>query len=277
MYRTKSLAAAFIASLGCLAFAAPSAGLAQTTDVAFGQNVASVTYGPYLRFELGGANADLSDAYWLPPGAEDPRVNFDPIPNDDWRGLAGAAVGYDWQNGFRADLSVFSTGTTGLTAPCSSVSNQTPCNEHADITDAAIESRGLMGNVFYAPLEARGSTEVLQPFIVAGLGFARNEMSPWTRTKNPENPTFEKGQVRTFEGSESNDMVWSLGAGASLQLTRPGQWPVILETSYRYYDYGSVSGEVDPVDTGSSARQGFTVDHTDHVISVSIRIPLQRY
>ena len=278
MHSFKSFAVALTTSVGCLAFAAPSAGLAQTTDVAFGQNVASVTYGPYVRFELGGARHDLSDAYWLPPGEDDPRINFGPIPNDDWRGFGGAAIGYDWQNGFRADVSLFSTGTIGLTAPCSSASDATECNTHADITDASIESSGLMANLFYAPFEAQGSTAVLQPFIVAGLGFARNEMGPWTRTKNLDNDTYGEGTIRTFEGATSTDLAWSVGLGASLQLTRPGKWPVILEAAYRYYDYGSVSGGVDPIgDTRSSARQGFTLDHTDQVISLAIRVPLQRF
>lgn len=275
---SKSFAAAFVTTLGCLAFAAPSPGFAQTTDVAFGQNVASVTYGPYVRFELGGARHDLSEGYWLPPGASDPRVNFKPIPKDDWRGLAGSAVGYDWQNGFRADVSFFTTGTIGLTAPCSSVTNLTPCSEHADITDASIESSGLMGNLFYAPFEAQGSTAVLQPFVVAGLGFAHNEMGPWTRTKNPDNDTVSEGTVRTFEGASSTDFAWSVGLGASLQLTRPGEWPVIIEMAYKYYDYGTVSGGVDPIgDTRSIPREAFTLDHTARVISVAIRVPLQRF
>ena len=280
MYRFKSFAAAFVTTVGCLAFAAPSAGLAQTTDVAFGQNVASVTYGPYVRFELGGATPDLSDAYWLPPGDDDPRINFGPIPNDDWRGLGGAAFGYDWQNGFRADVSLFTTGTIGLTAPCIGVVelDPSPCSVHADITDASIESRGLMGNLFYAPFEAQGSTAVFQPFVVAGLGFARNEMGPWTRTKNPDNDTVSEGTVRTFEGASSTDFAWSVGLGASLQLTRPGEWPVIFEMAYKYYDYGTVSGGVDPIgDTRGIPRQGFTLDHTDQVLSLAIRVPLQRF
>ncbi|MGJ8621473.1 MAG: outer membrane protein [Yoonia sp.] len=277
MISTKSYTAAFVATLGILAFAAPGAGLAQTTDVEFGQNVASVTFGPYVRFELGGAKHDLYDAFWLPPGQSDPQIDFDPVPDEDWRGLAGLAVGYDWQNGFRADVSLFKTGTIGLTAPCSSATDLTPCSEHADITEASIESSGLMGNFYYARFEAQGSTAVFQPFLVGGLGFARNEMGPWTRTKNEDNTTGGPA-VRTFEGATSSDLAWSVGLGASLQLTRPGEWPVMLEMAYRYFDYGTVSGGEDPTgDTRSSARQGFTVDHTDQVISLAIRVPLQRY
>ncbi|MEX1662734.1 hypothetical protein AB4874_13920, partial [Thioclava sp. 15-R06ZXC-3] len=42
------------------------------------KNVASVTYGPYVRAEIGAGRTSLNDAYWLPPGyPADPRVNFD--------------------------------------------------------------------------------------------------------------------------------------------------------------------------------------------------------
>lgn len=277
MYTMKVLTVALTTYVGSHALVVPSKALAQSEDIKFGQSVAGVTYGPYVRLELGGANHDLSNAFWLPPGGSDPRVNFDAVPDDDVNGFGAAAIGYDWQNGFRADVSLFSTGDIGITAPCSSASNGTPCNTHADITDATLNSTGIMGNLFYAPMEARGSYSVFQPFVVASLGVARNEVGEWTRTKNPANNTFGTGNVRTFESNSSTDLAWSLGVGASLQLTRPGEWPVILETAYRYYDYGTGSGGEDPIGSGKSARQGFTVDHTDHVISIGIRVPLQRY
>ena len=277
MYIMKVLTVVLTTYLGSLALAAPTKALAQSGDVKFGQNVASVTYGPYVRLELGSARHDLSDAYWLPPGGSDPQVNFDAIPDDDVNGFGAAAIGYDWQNGFRADVSLFSTGDIGITAPCSSASNGTPCNTHSDITDATLNSTGIMGNLFYAPMEARGSYSVFQPFFVAGLGIARNEVGQWTRTKNPFNETLGTAHVRTFETTASTHLAWSLGVGASLQLTRPGEWPVVFEAAYRYYDYGTGSGGEDPIGSGRPARQGFTVDHADHVISLGIRVPLQRY
>ena len=273
----KALTVALATYIGSHALAAPTNAFAQSEDVKFGQNVASVTYGPYVRLELGGANHELSNAFWLPPGVSDPQVNFEATPNDDVNGFGAAAIGYDWQNGFRADVSLFSTGDIGITAPCSSASNGTACSTHADITDATLNSTGLMGNLFYAPLEAQGSSSVFQPFVVVGLGIARNEVGEWTRTKNPDNATYDTNTVRTFESNSSTDLAWSVGLGASLQLTRPSKWPVILEAAFRYYDYGTGSGGSDPVGTGESARQGFTVDHTDQVISLGIRIPLQRF
>lgn len=237
-----------------------------------GNRTASVTYGPYARVEFGGSLMQTDDAYWLPPGSADPRISFDASSQDTF--LGAVALGYDWQNGIRADLSFFGTGTSDVSAPCSGASNGTPCSDHAEVTDASVSTRGAMGNVFYAPLEARGSNSVFQPFIVAGVGIATNEMGDWTR-ENPASPR----PVRTFSGGMTSNLAWSVGIGASLQVTRPGRWPVIVEAAWRYYDFGSATGGSTPL-TGSGTsepRRPFSFDLTSQVISLGVRIPLERY
>jgi hypothetical protein len=250
---------------------------AQDAGATLGQRVASVTFGPYARIEYGSSAPSLDGAYWLPPGESDPQVTFDAIPLDDRTGFGSVAFGYDWQNGFRAEMALFGTGTTGFAAPCSSVSNGTGCSEHSDITSASVSSSGFLGNVYYAPLEAQGSNSIFQPFVVAGIGVSRNEVGEWTRTKNPDNPTFGNSTVRTFSGATSSEFAWSVGVGAALQVTRPGQWPVIVEAAWRYYDFGTASGGTEPVGTGESPREPLTFDLDTQVISIGVRIPLQRY
>lgn len=254
-----------------LGFAGASA-RAQTLESVFGVNSASVTYGPYVRLELGGAATSADEATWLPPGAGDPRILFDAEAGD--AGWGAIAFGHDWQNGLRADLAFFGTGTSGVAAPCASASDGSPCSTHADITDASVSSRGLMANLFYAPLEARGSNALFQPFVVAGLGFAVNEVGVWTR----ENPA-STSPVRRYSGDRSTELAWSLGVGAALQVTRPGQWPIIVEASWRYYDFGSAPGGTTPLPGfgNSEPRQPFTFDHTSQVITLGVRIPLRRY
>lgn len=250
---------------------------AQEEQSLFGKRVASVTYGPYGRFEMGAANLSLGGGYWLPPGKDDPRIDFDANPLKDRVNFSAIAFGYDWQNGVRADVSIFTTGTSDVTAPCYSASNSTSCSTHSDITDASIKTSGLMGSLFYAPLEARGSNAILQPFVVAGLGLASNKVGEWTRSKNPNNPSIGTGPVRTFEGDTTTDIAWSLGVGASLQVTRPGRWPVIVELALRHYDFGSASGGANPVGSGKQPVQPFTFDNTAQVVTLGIRIPLRRY
>jgi opacity protein-like surface antigen len=234
--------------------------------------VGSVTYGPYARFEAGSFISGLDDAYWLPPGAGDPQVNFD--LDGDNTGFAGIALGYDWQNGFRGDIALLSSGDVGFSGPCSSASDGSSCTgtPHADITDGSLSTTALMANVFYSPLEQRGSNSVFQPFIVAGLGVARNDVGSWTRT-NAASPE----RVRVFSSNQSSDLAWSLGFGAAWQITDAGEYPIILEVAWRYYDFGTAEGgSVADVGTGTP-RQALTFDNRNQVISFGVRIPLERY
>lgn len=252
----------------------PSA--AQDGGPVFGKRVASVTYGPYVRFELGAAAPNLDGAYWLPPGGSDPRIDFNATPLDDHVGFGAAAFGHDWQNGVRAEVAIYGTGTTDFVAPCQSASNGTDCSTHSDITSASVQTTGLMANVFYAPLEARGSHSIFQPFMVAGVGLATNSVGEWTRTKNALSTT-GSDPVRTFEGDNTIGFAWSLGLGAAVQLTRPGRWPVIAELTWRYYDFGEARGGATPVTSGSQPRQPLTFDVTQQVVTLGVRVPLKRY
>lgn len=236
------------------------------------KSVASVTYGPYARLEYGSAEVSTSGGYWHPPGyPSDPQINFDLEAGKT--GFGSVAFGYDWMNGFRGDLSLTVTGTTDVSGPCSSASDNTPCSDHADISDGSVSTTAMMGNVFYSPLEQRGGHSVFQPFLVAGIGIANNKVGEWTRerTSHPTEP------IRSFEGSTNSALAWSVGIGAAWQITGPGDWPIILEAAWRYYDFGTAKGSSEPVTSGRPPVDPLTFNVTDQVISFGIRIPLQRY
>lgn len=260
------------AALAVLAVLSPVSSAAQDGASLFGVDSASVTYGPYARLEFGGAMPSLDDAYWLPPGASDPRIDFD--AEGSTTGFGALAVGFDWQNGLRADVALFGTGTSDVTAPCSGASDGSPCSTHADITDASVSTLGAMANLYYAPLDARGSNARFQPFVVAGLGIARNEVGDWTR----ENPASGRPQ-RVFEGDTTSNLAWSLGVGASLQISGPGAWPIMVEAAWRYYDFGTASGGSTalPGNGDSQPRQPITIEASQQVVTFGIRVPLQRY
>lgn len=267
--------AGFAITAICAAGVAASSAHAGDTKVdygatLFGKTSASVTYGPYLRFEAGRSSTDLSDANWLTPGPADPRVFFDFADQDST--FVGAAAGFDWMNGFRADLGLVFAGEVDATGPWSYTVPTDP-GPHADITAATVRTTALMGSVFYSPLEQRGVNSRVQPYLVAGLGLARNEMSDWTRS-NAASPN----PVRTFAGDSSVDLAWSLGAGVSMQVTRPGQHPVLVDLSLRYYDFGAAEGGTTPVSGGGRIpRDPLQVDRADTVVTLGIRVPLKRY
>jgi opacity protein-like surface antigen len=93
----------------------------------------------------------------------------------------------------------------------------------------------------------------------------------WTRT-NAASPN----PVRVFNGDTVSDFAWSLGAGVAWQVSRPGRHPVIIEATWRYYDFGTAEGgTVADVGVGTP-RQPLTFENRDHVFSIGVRIPLQR-
>ncbi|KFE35439.1 outer membrane protein [Thioclava atlantica] len=243
---------------------APAIAPAQTAGGIFGLGSASVTFGPYVRLEAGSLATDFSDGHWLPPGyPTDPRVDFDLA--DGHTGFGGIAVGYDWMNGFRGDVSVIKTGRSDATGP-----HTTP-GPHADITEASVSTTALMGNLFYSPLEQRGVNSRVQPFVVGGIGLANNRVSSWTRTNSSTTPV-----TRSFEGDNNTDLAVSVGVGVSVQLTPPGEHPAILELAYRYYHFGTANGGSVPLAGGSEPVEPLTFDNNAGVVSLSLRIPLNR-
>lgn len=242
---------------------------------------ASVTYGPYLRAELGSTFPDLANGYWLPPGPSDPLINFN--LDGDNAAFASLALGFDWQNGFRGEFALSRTGAIGFSGPCSSASDGSPCDRppadraHADITDGSVRSTVFMANVFFSPFEAQGSNSRFQPFVVGGIGFSENKVESWTRFNlDAGNPPGTGADTRVFGENTETDFAWSLGVGTSWQVTRPGEWPVLIDMSWRYYDYGeAVGGETSDVG-GGTPRQPLTFDLNSQVLSIGIRIPLQR-
>jgi opacity protein-like surface antigen len=181
-------------------------------------------------------------------------------------------------------MAITHTGDISVYGPCISASDGTPCDRppapvraHADIADGSARSTVLMANLFYAPLEARGSNSRFQPFLVGGIGFSRNTVESWTRFNlDAGTPPGSGPATRVFGSNTETDFAWSIGLGASWQLTRAGQRPVLLDVSWRYYDFGeAVGGSVADVGV-STPRQPLTFDLDGHVFSVGLRIPLQR-
>lgn len=254
---TVSLALAATAAIPCMA-------TAQGSDGFLGLGRASVTYGPYVRAELGGAYGSPSGGYWLPPGYPvDPRVNFD--LSGKTSGFGSLNVGYDWMNGFRADVGLLATGTSSITGP------HVTAGPHADITSASVSTTAVMANLFYSPLEQQGINARLQPFLTAGMGIANNSVSDWTRTNTAVSPV-----NRTFSGATHTDLALAVGLGVSYQLTAPGVRPIILELAYRYYSFGSAEGGATPQKGASVPMQPLSFRNNMGVVSLSLRIPLNR-
>jgi len=253
-------------------FSAPA--MAQeVSPVTLSTQTASVTYGPYARLSFGTSANSYDDGRWQ-NGGGDPTIMFD--LGDETASFGELAIGYDWQNGFRADLALGRFGDADAIGPCASTSNATPCSDHADISGGTVSSTTVMGNIYYAPFEHRGNNSVFQPFLTAGIGFARNEVGVWTREANPGSPS--PRPFRSFESNTDTQFAWSVGLGAAWQISRPGQHPVLVEASWRYFDLGEASGGATPLPGNGAGAPDvpLTFENTRQVFSLGIRIPLQR-
>ncbi len=256
----------FLAAVLSPLTAAPA--ISQEGGSLFGvERPASVTYGPYVRAGLGFEASLIEDGFWESPGASDPLVLFD--LDGDNAAYATVAAGFDWMNGFRSDISLSYFGDKDVSGPWSSTIPPTP-GPHASMS-TSISSLALMGNVYYAPWEGSGRKVRFSPYISAGLGFARNDMSTWIRT----NPASSR-PTRSFEGNVETDLAWSLGVGASWEIQRQGKRPMLLDAGVQYFDLGEAVGGAQPLpgSGNSTPRQPFTVDMETTVLSIGIRIPL---
>ncbi|NNU80041.1 outer membrane beta-barrel protein [Halovulum dunhuangense] len=261
----KAMFAVSAALAASLAISAPTA-QAQSGQGVFGIDAPAVTYGRYARFDLGAGFSATDSGDWLPPGASDPRVFF---ALDGENGIAGtAAIGFDWMNGWRAEAALTHVGKETVGGDWSRTEPATP-GPHASV-EADISSTALMGNVYYLPFQRPGRNAKFQPFVTAGLGLSMNSMDDWTRT----NPS-ATDPVRSFEGASHIDLAWSVGLGASMQISATGKRPILLEASYRYYDLGAARGSATPLDGGNAPRDPLSVDRESHVLAIGLRIPLR--
>lgn len=229
----------------------------------------SVFYLPYARFGVGAESAQFDDAYWESPGQDDPRVFFD-LP-DETGAMGYAALGVDWGKGVRAEIAVLGFGEKDVAGPWSYTD---PASEgpHASMS-GTVSSGALMANVFVSPLEVQGNTGRFQPFVMAGIGAARNDMGDWTRT----NPDKIGREERSFEGDTKTDFAWAIGLGAAWQIGERGQKPVMLELMYQHIDLGRAQGGSVPLPGSetSEPREPFGFDVKTDVVSVGVRIPIR--
>lgn len=228
--------------------------------------MAACAEGDYVAFSLGMMAPTAENAMWHSPGyPTDTEVSFG-LGDLDKTGFASVAVGHGFANGLRGELELIVASPTDATGGCSGASDGSSCNTHADITDATVRTNAVMANLSYDFMKGGK----LQPNATLGAGVAYNKLSDWTRTANPGNPTARP--MRTFEGGTETSFAWTAGIGVAYEMAAMGR-PMFVDVSYRYFDFGSVSGGTTPVsDNGAAASKGLNFDLTSHALS-GLRIP----
>jgi opacity protein-like surface antigen len=200
----------------------------------------------------------------IPPGPSDPRVYFD--LDFDTAATGGLAIGASFGEGWRGEAAVNVFDGSDFSGPWSYTVPADP-GPHASM-EGSVRSVAFFANGYYdIPMEGE-----FTPFVTAGLGYASNTMSEWTRI----NPDAERTS-RTFGSASESDIAWNVGAGVAWDVGPVmGSGPAKLELAWRYYDLGSISGSSIPLDgSGSSTpREPLNFDLTNQVFSVGLRFPL---
>lgn len=128
----------------------------------------------YIRAEAGLARSSTNNAFWRPPGfPSDPQIFFD--LSSDTVGFGGLAIGRQLREGLRGEVALNVFGPTGFDGGFSFTVPATPGPQAS--MSGSTRSVSLMGNVFFEPSAALGLTGKVKPYVMAGLGVARNTMS----------------------------------------------------------------------------------------------------
>ncbi len=222
--------------------------------------------GTYIRFDLGYLNGSFGDAFWQPPGfPSDPEVHFD-VSGDSGL-VGGVAVGRYVTPDIRAEGAIVLfgdqpfDGSWSYTIPATS-------GPHADVR-GSVRSVALMANGYYDFPTGAGA---ITPYVTAGIGLASNTMSDWTRINADVGRT-----ERTFAGGQNSDLAWSVGVGASVDISRQVGRAALLDFGYRYYDLGQAVGSTTPLPgsgSGGDPVTGLTIDVQRQVFNIGITFPM---
>jgi opacity protein-like surface antigen len=225
----------------------------------------------YVRLGIGVDNFGISDGQWSSPGAapagSDPVVFFNLSEPD---GVAGTvAFGRQLRPNLRGEIALTAFSNRDISGPWSFTIPAT-AGPHADVA-TSIQTTALMANVAYdLPNMAKGRLE-FQPYLLAGVGLARNKMGDWTRT-NAAAPR----PSRTFEGDSKIDLAWTLGAGVSWNVGKNSNGPIKMDLSYQYFALGNAQGSGTPLAGSGTSNpvNPLEFDVSSQVISFGVRIPL---
>ena len=226
----------------------------------------------YVRLGVGSDNLGINDGQWSPPGAppkgSDPAIIFFNLSEPD--GVAGTiALGRQLRIGLRGEIALTAFSSRDISGPWSYTVPAT-AGPHADVS-TSIQTTALMVNVAYdLPNMAQGRLE-FQPYLLAGVGLARNKMGDWTRT-NAAAPR----PSRTFAGDSKIDLAWTLGAGVSWNVGKNSNGPIKMDLSYQYFALGNAQGSGTPLAGNGTSNpvNPLEFDVSSQVISFGVRIPL---
>lgn len=221
----------------------------------------------YVRGEVGGTWQNSDSASWTTPGGTFQDMKL----GTSGSASVGAAVGGYFVPNIRGDLSYTFLGHFDLDS-CKLTAGNSDCGESHN--SGSLNSHLFMANIFLeAPQPVMVGSASVTPFVTAGAGAAVHDFGVWNHIGTggtvPPTPV-----DRDFQGKTSTDFAWTVGAGASVDVSGAVNRPAFVDITWRYTDAGTAKGSPDPVANGSSATEAYNVDVKSHSVFVGLRIPL---
>lgn len=212
----------------------------------------------YVRGEVGGTWQNSDSASWTTPGGTFQDMQLDTSGSAS----VGAAVGGYFVPNIRGDLSYTFLGHFDLDS-CKLTAGNSDCGTSRNT--GSLNSHLFMTNLFLeAPQSFAVGSAMVTPFVTAGLGAAVHDFGTW----------FHEPSNRYFHGKTSADFAWTVGAGATVDVSSAMKRPAKVDITWRYTDAGNAEGSSQPLDNGSPATAAYNVDVKAHSVFVGLRIPL---
>lgn len=180
----------------------------------------------YLRGFVGAGMNSGKDAEFIQNPANNSDFGFDSTSYGDQM-FVGGGIGYAWNNWLRFEGTAEYRSKSHVYA----FGHYTTGGFALDTYDANIKSWVFLANAFVD----LGTWNCFTPFVGAGVGAAYNTLTNFTDV-NPSNAGFGIGK----DSSEWH-LAWALYAGVSYEVSKNFS----MDLTYRYLNYGSVTGTVD--------------------------------
>ena len=175
-------------------------------------------------------------------------------------GILDFAIGHQWHNGFRTEMVI--TYRPNFKFDGESNFIQLDPGVQQDVA-AFMDNLSAMIVAEVRPLDLMGRTTVtVDPFVVAGVGIARNEIDAMMYI-------FPDTETITPDGSHTG-FAWTVGCGIARKLANG----VELSFAYRYVDLGTVQTGVDTMwivdrESGDIINDSITIGGTKADLTVS--------
>jgi len=197
----------------------------------------------YFRVDAGLNFTNKEDALLINSAGNTPsQMNFN--TNSSF----GLGLGYEINPHLRADV----------IGHYRRISSEEENTTNKTLLAADIDNATIMSNIYFHPIKSTRKKSRINPYIVAGIGFAFN---------NSSNIAVSGLTEGTILGNRDTSLAWKIGSGLSLPLSE--SFNVDLE--YNYIDLGEVETGITASIPGGDLTSSTRISLTAHEVTLGLK------